>query len=494
MSQTLSEKITSQSNAPTQAGVHVSRRFTHKGKDPLEDVKWEKRRTVISNPDGSTVFAMEDVEVPAQWSQLATDIVVSKYFRKAGVPGKPGHETSVRQVVRRLARTIRFAGEQQGGYFATPEDAEAFEAELTYMLVHQIGAFNSPVWFNCGLFHEYGIGGSGGSFAVDLATDTVHMTADSYARPQVSACFIQSVNDDLMSIFELVKNEARVFKYGSGTGTNFSKLRGRMEKLSGGGTSSGLMSFLEVLDRGAGATKSGGTTRRAAKMVVLDMDHPEIVDFVQWKVREERKVAVLVAGGYSSDFNGDAYATVAGQNSNNSVRVPDTFMNAIEQDGTWSTRLRTNGEVYETFPARRLSRDIAEAAWTCADPGVQFDDTIQKWHTCKGTDKIYASNPCSEFLFLDDTACNLASINLMKFRRSDGSFDIEGYRHANRVFFLAQEMLVSFASYRPRRSRATRRTTGRWGWASRTSARCSWSRACPTTATRRARTRPASPR
>jgi ribonucleoside-diphosphate reductase alpha chain len=447
MSQTLSEKITSQSNAPTQAGVHVSRRFTHKGKDPLDDVKWEKRRTVISNPDGSTVFAMEDVEVPAQWSQLATDIVVSKYFRKAGVPGKPGHETSVRQVVRRLARTIRFAGEQQGGYFATPEDAEAFEAELTYMLVHQVGAFNSPVWFNCGLFHEYGIGGSGGSFAVDLATDTVHMTADSYARPQVSACFIQSVTDDLMSIFELVKNEARVFKYGSGTGTNFSKLRGRMEKLSGGGTSSGLMSFLEVLDRGAGATKSGGTTRRAAKMVVLDMDHPEIVDFVQWKVREERKVAALVAGGYSSDFNGEAYATVAGQNSNNSVRVPDTFMNAVEQDGTWSTRLRTNGEVYETFPARRLSRDIAEAAWTCADPGVQFDDTIQKWHTCKGTDKIYASNPCSEFLFLDDTACNLASINLMKFRRSDGSFDIEGYRHANRVFFLAQEMLVSFASY-----------------------------------------------
>jgi ribonucleoside-diphosphate reductase alpha chain len=273
------------------------------------------------------------------------------------------------------------------------------------------------------------------------------MTADSYARPQVSACFIQSVNDDLMSIFELVKNEARVFKYGSGTGTNFSKLRGRMEKLSGGGTSSGLMSFLEVLDRGAGATKSGGTTRRAAKMVVLDMDHPEIVDFVQWKVREERKVAALVAGGYSSDFNGEAYATVAGQNSNNSVRVPDTFMNAVEQDGTWSTRLRTNGEVYETFPARRLSRDIAEAAWTCADPGVQFDDTIQKWHTCKGTDKIYASNPCSEFLFLDDTACNLASINLMKFRRNDGSFDIEGYRHANRVFFLAQEMLVSFASY-----------------------------------------------
>jgi len=273
------------------------------------------------------------------------------------------------------------------------------------------------------------------------------MTTDSYSRPQVSACFIQSVTDDLMSIFDLVKNEARVFKYGSGTGTNFSRLRGRMEKLSGGGTSSGLMSFLEVLDRGAGATKSGGTTRRAAKMVVLDMDHPEIVDFVHWKVREERKVAALVAGGYSSDFNGEAYATVSGQNSNNSVRVPDTFMDAVEKDGSWQTRFRTTGEVYETFPARKLWHDIAEAAWTCADPGVQYDDTIQKWHTCKATDRINATNPCSEFVFLDDTACNLASVNLMKFRRQDGSFDVEGYRHANRVFFLAQEILVSFASY-----------------------------------------------
>src|SRR5262249_49296476 len=247
-------------NAPTQAGIHVARRCTTPGHHPFDSVKWERRKTVIANPDGSPVFAMEGVEVPADWSQLATDIVVSKYFRKAGVPGTPGHETSVRQVVHRLAHTTRIAGEQQGGYFATPEDAEAFEAELAYMLVHQIGAFNSPVWFNCGLYHEYGIGGSGGSYAVNLATNVVEMTTDSYSRPQVSACFIQSVNDDLMSIFELVKNEARVFKYGSGTGTNFSKLRGRMEKLSGGGTSSGLMSFLEVLDRGAGATKSGGTT------------------------------------------------------------------------------------------------------------------------------------------------------------------------------------------------------------------------------------------
>ena len=448
MSQTLSpESNISPSNTPTQAGVHVARRYTQKGRDPFEDIKWEKRRTVIANPDGSTVFAMEDIEVPAEWSQLATDIVVSKYFRKAGVPGTPGHETSVRQVVRRLAHTLRVSGEAQGGYFATPEDAETFEAELSYMLVHQIGAFNSPVWFNCGLFHEYGIVGSGGSFAVDLATDTVHMTTDSYSRPQVSACFIQSVTDDLMSIFDLVKNEARVFKYGSGTGTNFSKLRGRMEKLSGGGTSSGLMSFLEVLDRGAGATKSGGTTRRAAKMVVLDMDHPEILDFVHWKVREERKVAALVAGGYSSDFNGEAYATVSGQNSNNSIRVPDKFLQAVEADGTWDTTFRTTGEVFETHNARKLWREVADAAWTCADPGVQYDDTIQKWHTCKSTDRIHASNPCSEYLFLDDTACNLASINLMKFRRDDGSFEVEGYKHANRMFFLAQEIAVSFASY-----------------------------------------------
>jgi ribonucleoside-diphosphate reductase alpha chain len=428
-------------------GLRVPRRWTRAGMNPLDEVAWEKRRTVITNPDGSVVFRMDDVEVPAEWSQLATDIVVSKYFRKAGVPGTPGHETSVRQVVHRIAHTIRTSGESQGGYFATREDADAFESELAYMLVRQIGAFNSPVWFNCGLWHEYGIRGSGGNFYTDLETGLVRETTDSYSQPQVSACFIQSVDDDLMSIFELAKNEARVFKFGSGTGTNFSKLRGSMEKLSGGGTSSGLMSFLEVLDRGAGATKSGGTTRRAAKMVVLDMDHPEIETFINWKVREEKKVAALVAGGYSSDFNGEAYATVSGQNSNNSVRVPDTFMEAVLADGAWTTTMRTTGKEWKTQPARGLWRQISEAAWQCADPGVQFDDTIQKWHTCKTTDRIHATNPCSEFVFLDDTACNLASINLMKFLQPDGTFDVDGYKHANRVFFLAQEILVSFASY-----------------------------------------------
>ena len=447
MTQMLDKAMASSSSAaPTGAGLRVPRRFTKPGVNPLDEIRWDKRRTVITNPDGSVVFQMDDVEVPADWSQLATDIVVSKYFRKAGVPGT-GHEVSVRQVVQRLAHTVRSWGEAQRVYFVGAEDAEAFEAELAYMLVHQIGAFNSPVWFNCGLHHEYGISGSGGNFYFNPETRAVETTADSYSRPQVSACFIQSIGDDLMSIFELARNEARVFKYGSGTGTNFSKLRGRMEKLSGGGTSSGLMSFLEVLDKGAGATKSGGTTRRAAKMVVLDMDHPEILDFVRWKVREEKKVAALVASGYSSDFNGDAYGTVSGQNSNNSVRVSDRFMDAVVNDGTWQTTLRTNGEVYETHRAREMWREVAQAAWQCADPGVQYDDTIQKWHTCKATDRINATNPCSEYIFLDDTACNLASINLMKFLKEDGSFDVEGYRHANRVFFLAQEILVGFASY-----------------------------------------------
>src|SRR5437867_6393197 len=390
LSPTVSRSLASTSNT----GLRVPRHFTRPGANPLDQVRWEKRRTVIANPDGSVVFRMDDVEVPAEWSQLATDIVVSKYFRKAGLKDAPGHETSVRQVVRRLAHSIRVTGEEQGGYFASREDADAFEAELAFMLVRQIGAFNSPVWFNCGLYHEYGIGGSGGNYYTDLRTDAVRVTDDSYSHPQVSACFIQSVDDDLMSIFELARNEARVFKYGSGTGTNFSRLRGRMEKLSGGGTSSGLMSFLEVLDRGAGATKSGGTARRAAKMVVLDLDHPEIVDFVHWKVREEKKVAALVAAGYSPDFNGEAYGTVSGQNSNNSVRVPDRFMEAVVNDGPWQTQLRTTGQVHETLRARALWREIAEAAWQCADQGVQFDDTIQKWHTCKGTDRIYASNPC----------------------------------------------------------------------------------------------------
>lgn len=427
-------------------GLHVARRFTRPGVHPYDELEWVRRTSVITNPDGSVVFKMEDAEIPTSWSQLATDIVVSKYFRKAGVPNTRS-ETSVRQVVKRLAHSMRAAGEKLGGYFATKEDAETFEAELTHLLVNQKVAFNSPVWFNCGLHHEYGIKGSGGNWYWNSKTSQVEQTTDSYSHPQCSACFIQSVGDDLMSIFELVKSEARLFKFGSGTGTNFSHLRGRQEKLSGGGTSSGLMSFLEVLDRGAGATKSGGTTRRAAKMVVLDMDHPEIVDYIDWKLREEKKARALIACGYPADFNGEAYRTVSGQNSNNSVRITDEFMNACLNGGQWQTKFRTTGEVCETFQAKDLMDHICNAAWACADPGVQFDSTINDWHTCANTDRIYASNPCSEYMFLNDTACNLASINLMKFLNADGTFNVEGYRHACRIFILAQEILVDFASY-----------------------------------------------
>ncbi len=318
-------------------------------------------------------------------------------------------------------------------------------------MVNQYGAFNSPVWFNCGLFQRYGITGSGGNWAWDDATGTVNETTNAYERPQCSACFIQSAGDDLMSIFELVKNEARLFKYGSGTGSNFSALRGRQEKLSGGGTSSGLMSFLEVFDRAAGSTKSGGTTRRAAKMVCLDMDHPEIVDFIEWKMREEKKAQALIAAGYPSDFNGEAYHTVSGQNSNNSVRVTDEFMRAVETDGEWQTRMRTTGKVCETLKAKDLWRKVADSAWHCADPGVQYDTTINDWHTCPNSGRINASNPCSEYMFLDDTACNLSSLNLTKFLRDlpngESEFDVEGYRHAARIFFLAQEILVDLSSY-----------------------------------------------
>jgi ribonucleoside-diphosphate reductase alpha chain len=426
--------------------LKIDRVFTRPDRHPFDEIKWETRRSVITNPDGSIVFEMNDAEVPAFWSQLATDIAVSKYFRKAGVPGT-GHEVSAKQLITRVARTIRKEAQAQGGYFQSAADADAFEAELTHLLIHQKLAFNSPVWFNCGLWHEYGIETGGGNYYVDQSTHTLLETKTAYEHPQCSACFIQSVNDDLMSIFDLLKKEARIFKYGSGTGSNFSQIRGAMEKLSGGGLSSGLMSFLEVLDRGAGATKSGGTTRRAAKMVILNADHPEIEDFINWKLKEERKVAALIAAGYSADFNGEAYRTVAGQNSNNSVRVNDAFMRAVEEDGTWHTTLRTTGEVYKTYKARDLWNQIVSAAWGCADPGLQFDDTINSWHTCAGTDRIHGSNPCSEYMFLDDSACNLASINLLKFLRDDDSFDVEGYRQACRISIIAQEILVGLSSY-----------------------------------------------
>jgi ribonucleoside-diphosphate reductase alpha chain len=437
-----------QNSARREQGLEFRSFYTEPGKDPLDGVTYEQRDSVITNPDGSIVFELRDAEIPKGWSQLATDIAVSKYFRKAGINGDPKRgERSVRELIYRVAHTIREAGEKLGGYFATARDADVFEAELTYVLVHQHAAFNSPVWFNCGLFQRYGITGSGGQYAWSPDHQTVTETANAYQNPQCSACFIQKVDDDLMKIYDLVKNEARLFKYGSGTGSNFSSIRGNQEKLSGGGTSSGLMSFLEVLDRAAGATKSGGTTRRAAKMVCLDMDHPEIVEFITWKMKEELKASALIAAGYSSDFNGDAYHTISGQNSNNSVRVTDAFMRAVEHKGEWRTYFRTTGQVANTYKADELWKMIAQSAWSCADPGVQYDSTINDWHTCPNTDRINASNPCSEYMFLDDTACNLSSINLTKYLDENGTFDVEAYRHTVRLLILAQEILVDYSSY-----------------------------------------------
>jgi ribonucleoside-diphosphate reductase alpha chain len=433
---------------PKGKGLRIKRVYTTPGVDPYDTIEWDKRSSKISNPDGSTVFKLENLEIPKTWSQLATDIMASKYFRKAGVPGT-GNEVSAKQTVTRIARSIRRAGEDFGGYFADVEDADTFESELTHMLINQIGAFNSPVWFNCGLAQEYGIKGPAvGNWQWNKLTDKVEETVDSYSRPQLSACFIQSVADDLMDMADLVKREMRIFKFGSGTGTNFSKIRAEGEKLSSGGTSSGLMSFLEIYDKSAGAIKSGGTTRRAAKMVCLDMDHPDIERFIDWKMKEEDKARVLIEhGGLAADFNGEAYHTVSGQNSNNSVRVTDEFMKAVETDGTFDTKFRSNGKVAKSFKARDLWDKIAVAAWKCADPGLQFDTTINKWHTCSNTDRIHASNPCSEYMFLDDTACNLASLNLTKFLSPEGMFDIAKYRHAAEVFTTAQEIAVEFASY-----------------------------------------------
>jgi ribonucleoside-diphosphate reductase alpha chain len=427
-------------------GLRIEPYFVKADEDPFSQVEWVLRESKVRGAEGEDIFTMKDLEAPKNWSQLAVDIAASKYLRRSGLPGV-GHETSIKQLIGRVARTLHTAGKELGGYFHTEQEGIQFEKELTHILVQQKGAFNSPVWFNCGLFHEYGIEGSGGAYYWNSHSQKIESSTTAYKNPQCSACFIQSVDDDLMSIYDLVKHEARLFKYGSGSGTNFSKVRSRFERLSGGGYSSGIMSFLEVFDRSAGATKSGGTTRRAAKMVCLDMDHPEIEDFITWKMREEKKVKALVDAGYSSDFNGEAYKTVAGQNSNNSIRISDEFMQAVEQDAVWQTTARTTGEVVNTYRARDLWRKIAEASWTCADPGLQFHTTINAWHTCPESGSIAASNPCSEYMFLNDSACNLASINLTKFIKQDGCFDVEAFKHCVRVLLLAQDILVDFSSY-----------------------------------------------
>jgi ribonucleoside-diphosphate reductase alpha chain len=471
--------------------MKITRKFTKPGQDVYSTTKWVQRSSKITNPDGTVVFKMDDAEVPEGWSQLATDIMVSKYFRKAGVPvmkkgtdairgerevdasGKvvTGPEKSAKQVIHRLAGCWTHWGETHG-YFESAEDAQAFYDELSYMLIHQIAAPNSPQWFNTGLNFAYGITGPAqGHFIVDPKTGEVQLAKDAYTHPQPHACFIQSIADDLVNdggIMDLWVREARLFKYGSGTGTNFSNLRGESESLSGGGKSSGLMSWLKIGDRAAGAIKSGGTTRRAAKMVCLDMDHPDIHQFINWKVREEIKVQAMVEGlkllkehsedvasecsrlglSLDYDFNGEAYATVSGQNSNNSVRIPDAFFEAIDQGADWQTTFRTNGKKGKTFKAQTLWDDIGYAAWRCADPGVQYDSTINAWHTCPSAGRINASNPCSEYMFLDNTACNLASINLITlFDSKTRMFDIERYEHAIDLWTTVLEISVLMAAF-----------------------------------------------
>ncbi len=435
-------------------GLPFKRFFTEEGKDPYSYFDYVRSSSVIKNPNGEIIFEMNDIEVPQSWGQVSVDILAQKYFRKAGVPlkdGTTGPETSVKQVVHRLA----FDWQQWGlenGYFKSEKDAQVFYDETVFMLLSQIAAPNSPQWFNTGLFRSYGIKGHAqGHYYVDPKTKKLTKSKSAYERPQPHACFILSVDDDLVNnggIMDLLIREARIFKYGSGVGTNYSNIRGKNEKLSGGGHSSGLMSFLQVGDRAAGAIKSGGTTRRAAKMVILDIDHPEIEDFINWKMEEEKKVAALIAAGYSNDYEGEAYRTVSGQNSNNSVRVTDAFMKAVEEDKNWDLIERKTGKVYKTVPARKLWNMVADAAWSCADPGVQYDTTINDWHTCPEGGRIKASNPCSEYMFLDDTACNLASLNLRKFYNEEThEFDVEGYRHAIRLWTFILEISVLMAQF-----------------------------------------------
>ncbi len=529
--------------------MRIERKFTEAGKSPYDAIPFREGMSEIRNPDGSVVFSLERFQVPSHWSQVAADILAQKYFRKAGVPAKAkrieestvpswlwrsvpdeeglaalpesaryGSETDARQVFDRLAGTWTYWG-WKGGYFSTEEDARTFFDELRYMLAMQMGAPNSPQWFNTGLHWAYGIDGpSQGHYYVDFTTGEVKASTSAYEHPQPHACFIQSIEDDLVNeggIMDLWVREARLFKYGSGTGTNFSRLRGENEPLSGGGKSSGLMSFLKIGDRAAGAVKSGGTTRRAAKMVVVDIDHPDIEEYINWKVTEEQKVAALVTGSkilserlnailkacvncegdgddcfdpkrnpalkrevkatrkarvpdnyirrviqfarqgytaiefpiYDTDWDSEAYRTVSGQNSNNSVRVTDEFLRAVEADSDWNLTLRKNGAVAKTVKARVLWDQVGHAAWACADPGIQFHTTINDWHTCPAAGPIRASNPCSEYMFLDDTACNLASLNLMAFRKEDGSFDIEAYEHAIRLWTIVLEIAVIMAQF-----------------------------------------------
>jgi len=409
-------QATETSAAVKATGLKFERFFTDGRISPFDAVEWEKRTALIGNEKGVTIFRQENVEVPKNWSQTATNIVASKYFH--GKPGTSEREGSVRQLIGRVVNTILRWGEE-GGYFADPASREAFRDELTHLLVEQKLSFNSPVWFNVGV----------------------------QQKPQCSACFINSVDDSMESIMGLTRTEGMLFKWGSGTGTNFSALRGSKETLSGGGIASGPVSFMKGFDAFAGVIKSGGKTRRAAKMVILNVDHPDIVEFIECKYKEEQKAHALIREGYDSAIDGEAYTSIFFQNANHSVRVSDDFMRAVEWDQDWWTKNVIDGQPAEKLRAKGLLYKMAESTWHCGDPGMQYDTTVNRWHTCKNTARINASNPCSEYMFLDDTACNLASLNLMKYVNSSGTFDVEAFKHAVDVTITAQEILVDFASY-----------------------------------------------
>jgi len=430
---------------PRSKGLKVDSFLSAKGENPFDSVEWEKRQASITDDKGGVIFLQDDVEVPKSWSMLATNVVASKYFY--GRQGTEQREYSVRQLVHRVARTIADWG-LNDGYFASSEDAETFYAELAYACVNQYGAFNSPVWFNVGLYQVYGHSSdSRTSYCWDEEEQQITTTKNSYQRPQASACFIMSVDDSMEDIMRLAGSEAMLFKYGSGTGTDLSTLRSCRERLSGGGVPSGPLSFMRVFDQVAAVIKSGGKTRRAAKMQSLKVDHPDIVEFINCKRDEEKKAWSLIEQGYDGSFGGEAYASVMFQNANLSVRVTDEFMRAVENDGTWETHGVTSGEVMGTHKARDLIRMVAEGTHVCGDPGLQYDTTINRWNTCINSGRINASNPCSEFMFLDNSACNLASVNLMKFVDDSGQFDIKRFRHVVRLFVIAQEILVDSACY-----------------------------------------------
>src|SRR5712675_1863166 len=398
------------------AGLTFPRFFTEAGVDPFDEVEWEIRSALIGNERGEMVFEQRDVEIPKAWSQQATNIVVSKYFR--GQIGTPERERSVKQLIGRVVDTITMWA-KSNRYFAGEDDLQAFSDDLKHILVYQKAAFNSPVWFNCG-FEK---------------------------APQCSACFINSVQDTMDSILTLARTEGMLFKFGSGTGTNLSPIRSSKELLAGGGTASGPVSFMKGYDAFAGVIKSGGKTRRAAKMVILNADHPDVEKFIWCKAKEEKKAYTLVEAGYDASLDGDAYSSIFFQNANNSVRATDEFMEAVIRDDEWWTRAVFTGEKKDRYKARDLMRQIAEATHQCGDPGMQFDTTVNRWHPCKNTARINASNPCSEYMFLDDSACNLSSMNLAKFVGPDGQFDVEAYRHAVDTLIVAQEIIVDNASY-----------------------------------------------